>query len=90
MTAYIEKFKELLGQFDTTVITKVPKSENSNVDALALLAPSLEDNLLKTMPVEVLETSSIERSKLIKQVATVPSWMDPFISYLHDGVLPDD
>ena len=42
------------------------------------------------MPVEVLETPSIGRSKLISQVNVVPSWMDPFISYLRDGVLLND
>ncbi|KAL5550179.1 hypothetical protein UlMin_000355 [Ulmus minor] len=90
MTAYLEKFRELLGQFDTIVITQVPKSDNSNADALARLATSLENNLLKIVPVEVLETPSIVKSELIAQVAALPSWMDPFISYLHDGVLSND
>ena len=52
--------------------------------------PYLEDNLLKTVPIEVLETPIIGKSELIAQVNTVPSWMDPFISYLHDGVLTND
>ncbi|KAL5566636.1 hypothetical protein UlMin_029800 [Ulmus minor] len=90
MTAYVKKVKELLGQFDTIVITQVPRSENSNTDALAWLITSLEENILKTMPVEVLETPSIIKSELIAQVAAVTSWMDPFISYLRDGVLPND
>ena len=59
MIAYLEKVKELLGQFATTVITQVPRLENSNADILARLATSLEDNLLKTVPIEVLEILSI-------------------------------
>ena len=65
MIAYLEKVKGILGQFDIVVITQVPRSKNSNVDALARLATNLEDNLLKTVPIEVLETSIIKRSELI-------------------------
>ena len=65
MTAYLEKVRELLGQFETYIITQVPRSENSNTDALARLETSLEDNLLKTMLVDVLETPSIEKTELV-------------------------
>ena len=65
MTTYLEKVCELVGQFETTIITQVPRLENSNADALARLATNLEDNLLKTVPVEVFETSSIEMIELV-------------------------
>ena len=55
MALYLEKVKELLGQFDTTSIMQVPRSENINADVLAHLATGLEDNLLKSMPNKVLE-----------------------------------
>ena len=42
------------------------------------------------MPIIVLETPSIRKTELVAQVAAVPSWMDPFISYLQDGILLDD
>ena len=90
MTAYLEKTKEALGQFNTTDITQVSKSENSNVDTLAQLATNLKDNLLKTVPVKVLETPSIGRSEMIAQVNAVNSWMDPLISYLCDKIILDD
>ena len=67
MIAYLKNIKELLGQFDIAVVTQVPRSENSNVNALARLATSLEYNLLKIVPIEVLETLSIGRSELLRR-----------------------
>ena len=90
MTTYLEKFRVLLGQLNTMVITQVPRSKNSNANALARLVTSFKDNLLKTMPVEVLETLSIGKTELVTQVATISSWIDPFIYYLCDNVLPND
>ena len=42
MASYMEKVKELLGQFDTASILQVLRTENTNADALARLATSLE------------------------------------------------
>ncbi|KAL5548629.1 hypothetical protein UlMin_003860 [Ulmus minor] len=61
MALYLEKAKELLGKFDAITITKVPRNENSNADALARLATGLEDSLLKTVPIEILEEPSINK-----------------------------
>ena len=44
MASYLEKAKELLGQFDTVTITQIPRNENTNADALARLATGLEDS----------------------------------------------
>ena len=90
MMVYHQKVHELLGQFEIATNSQVPRLENSNADALARLATILVDNLLKTMPVEVLETLSISKIKQVAQVDATPSWIDPFISYLCDDVLLDD
>ena len=90
MTAYLEKVHELLGQFETTIIIQVPWSKSSIMDALAQLATNLEDNLLKMVHVEVLETLSIEKIELVAQVVLAPCWMDPFISYPRDKKFPGD
>ena len=84
----------------------MPRTENTNADALAQLATSLEDNLLKSVPIEVLEKPSIEEKKSTKQevveslctnvvyqlgsTSNQPSWKDPIITYLCDRVLLDD
>ena len=73
MIAYLEKVRELLRQFDIVVITQVPRSKNSNVDALAWLVTSLEDNFLKTVLIEVLETLRIKKFELTVHVAVEPS-----------------
>ncbi|KAL5546552.1 hypothetical protein UlMin_006239 [Ulmus minor] len=58
---YLEKAKEFLGQFDTVTITQIPRNKNTNADALARLATRLEDSLLKTVPLEILDEPSINK-----------------------------
>ncbi|KAL5545130.1 hypothetical protein UlMin_008914 [Ulmus minor] len=63
MASYLEKAKEAMNQFDTVTIIQVPRAENTNADALARLATGLEERLLKTVPIEILEVPSIDNSK---------------------------
>ncbi|KAI5338524.1 hypothetical protein L3X38_017795 [Prunus dulcis] len=42
MTAYLQHARHLLTNFDTHLISQVPRSENSHADALARLASALE------------------------------------------------
>ena len=73
MVSYLEKFKELLGQFDTATITQVVRNENSNANALARLTTGLEDNLLKAMPIEFLEVPSIDKPQQVNALTSKPS-----------------
>ncbi|KAL5582796.1 hypothetical protein UlMin_015238 [Ulmus minor] len=90
MASYLEKAKELLGQFDTVTITQIPRNENTNADALARLATGLEDSLLKTVPLEILDEPSIDKRQQVDAISDKPTWMDPIITYLRDGTLPQD
>ncbi|KAL5568915.1 hypothetical protein UlMin_025490 [Ulmus minor] len=90
MASYLEKAKELLGQFDTVTITQIPRNENTNADALARLATGLEDSLLKTVPLEILDELSIDKRQQVDAISDKPTWMDPIIAYLRDGTLPQD
>ncbi|KAL5561391.1 hypothetical protein UlMin_031138 [Ulmus minor] len=90
MASYLEKAKELLGQFDTVTITQIPRNENTNADALARLATRLEDSLLKTVPLEILDEPSIDKHQQVDAISDKPTWMDPIIAYLRDGTLPQD
>ncbi|KAL5578497.1 hypothetical protein UlMin_020196 [Ulmus minor] len=90
MASYLEKAKELLGQFDTVTITQIPRNENTNADALARLATGLEDSLLKTVPLEILDEPSIDKRQQVDAISDKPTWMDPIIAYLRDGTLPQD
>ncbi|KAL5548489.1 hypothetical protein UlMin_003720 [Ulmus minor] len=90
MASYLEKAKELIGQFDTVTITQIPRNENTNTDALAHLVTGLEDSLLKTVPLEILDEPSIDKRQQVDAISNKPTWMDPIMAYLHDGTLPQD
>ncbi|KAL5573513.1 hypothetical protein UlMin_023110 [Ulmus minor] len=90
MASYLEKAKEAMNQFDTVTIIQVPRAENTNADALARLATGLEERLLKTVPIEILEVPSIDKPEQVGSIVVRPCWMDPFISFLRDGMLPAD
>ncbi|KAL5564919.1 hypothetical protein UlMin_028083 [Ulmus minor] len=90
MASYLEKAKEAMNQFDTVTIIQVPRAENTNADALARLATGLEERLLKTVPIEILEVPSIDKSEQVGYIVVRPCWMDPIISFLRDGTLPAD
>ncbi|KAL5551148.1 hypothetical protein UlMin_001324 [Ulmus minor] len=76
--------------FDTMTIIQVPRAENTNADALARLATGLEEQLLKTVPIEILEVPSIDKPEQVGSIVVRPCWMDPIISFLRDGTLPAD
>ncbi|KAL5582363.1 hypothetical protein UlMin_014805 [Ulmus minor] len=90
MASYLEKAKEAMNQFDTVTIIQVPRAENTNADALARLATGLEERLLKTVPIEILETPSIDKKEQVGSIVVRPCWIDPIISFLRDGTLPAD
>ena len=90
MAFYLEKAKEAMNQFDTVTIIQVPRAENANANALARLATGLEERLLKTVPIEVLETPSIDKPEQVGSIVIHPCWMDPIISFLFDRTLPED
>ncbi|KAL5563474.1 hypothetical protein UlMin_033221 [Ulmus minor] len=73
MAFYLEKAKELLGQFDTVTITQIPRNENTNADALARLATGLEDSLLKMVPLEILDEPSINKHQQVDAISDKPT-----------------
>ncbi|KAL5578443.1 hypothetical protein UlMin_020142 [Ulmus minor] len=84
------KPKKLLGQFDIVTITQISRNKNTNSDALARLATGLEDSLLKTVPLEILDEPSINKCQQVDAISDKPTWMDPIMAYLRDGTLPQD
>ena len=93
MAAYLQKAKELLGSFSSYTISQISRSQNAKVDALARLALTRDVDQLKIVPVETLDSPSIQTIKELQTVnyaTTKDSWMTPVIQYLKDGVLPED
>ena len=72
MASYLEKVKEMLNQFDTVAIIQVQRVENANADTLARLATGLEERLLKTVPIEVLESPSIDMLEQVGSIVACP------------------
>ena len=54
MAAYLNKAKKQLSSFSATSIEVVPRSRNSNTDALAKLASTRDADLLDVVSVEFL------------------------------------
>lgn len=52
MMKYLNKTKELLGQFMSHRIIQIPRGENREADTLARLASGLDDGRLVGIPVE--------------------------------------
>ena len=61
MVAYLEKVKELMGSISTVTIEVVPRSKNSNADALAKLVSTKDAKLLNAVSVEFLSEPNIKQ-----------------------------
>ena len=59
MVAYLDKAKEQLSLFSVASIEVIPRSRNSNIDALAKLASTRDVDLLDVVFIEFLAESSI-------------------------------
>ena len=91
MAGYLQKAKELLGSFSSYTISQIPRSQNTEADALALLASTKDIDQLKIVPVETLDSPSIQTIKELQTVncaMTKDSWMTPVSQYLKNGMLP--
>ena len=85
MTAYLEKAKEQLSLFSTTSIEVIPRSKNSNADALAKLALIRDAYLLDAVFVEFLTEPNIHLQQGVMELTQELSWMDPIVAYLKTG-----
>jgi len=70
-------------------ISHIPHGENARADALSSFV-TLPDSSLGCTHIEYLETPSYEAPREVQQVTPKPSWMDRYIRYITDGILPED
>ncbi|XP_022158092.1 uncharacterized protein LOC111024661 [Momordica charantia] len=73
----------------TYEVNQVPRSENSNADALAKLASAYETDLARSVPVEILDSPSILKPDVMEIDTPSPSWMDPILEFIK-GNPPQD
>ncbi|XP_038715016.1 uncharacterized protein LOC120008706 [Tripterygium wilfordii] len=92
MATYMEKTKQLLHRLHDYQVIQIPKEQNDHADALATLASADQLGVKRVIQVQVLERPSID--ELQEKIRCVeeqkPSWMDPIVAYLKDGILLED
>ncbi|XP_022154406.1 uncharacterized protein LOC111021683 [Momordica charantia] len=89
MEKYLSKVRLYLAHFGTYEVSQVPRSENSNADALAKLASAYEIDLARSVPVEILDTPSILEPDVMEVDTPSPTWMDPIVEFIK-GNPPQD
>ena len=83
----------MLGSFSLYTISQILRSQNAQVDAFARLALMKDIDQLRVIPVENLDSPSIQTIKepqIVNCATTKNSWMTPIVQYLKDGVLLED
>ncbi|XP_059670871.1 uncharacterized protein LOC132316408 [Cornus florida] len=81
--------------FDNVKFVQLPKEQNEDADRLACSASNSGETLARVIPVSILNQPSIfeEPSGLdpwqVNVIPYEPSWIDPIITYVRDGILPE-
>ena len=68
MDAYLKLVQNLTQEFDCFALTRIPRSENVQADALAALALSSDAGLKRVIPVEFIEHPSIRPSIVVNLI----------------------
>lgn len=94
MKRYLAKVKEIMGSFDKVTFTKVPREENSAVDALTRIATATEEEITTSdRPVQEFATPSIGRADQIAWIEKEQGdleWGRDILSFLKTGKLPTE
>ena len=90
MAAYLEKAKGLMETFPITSIEVILLSKNANTNALAKLALIRDLELLNVVSIEFLAEPIIKPHPEIMELIREPSWMDPIVTYMKNGELPEE
>ncbi|XP_077222092.1 uncharacterized protein LOC143855931 [Tasmannia lanceolata] len=88
MMKHLERVREKLKQFRVIEVVQISRTINARADALSKMA-ALDITDVGTMYVEILKQPRIDREE-ISEIKFEPSWMDPILRYLKDGIVPDD
>ncbi|GKV10869.1 hypothetical protein SLEP1_g22179 [Rubroshorea leprosula] len=91
MVKYVALVAELKCKFQKFYLSKIPRAENEQADSLSKFA---FDSSLSSISVfvEVLDESSFTKPRVM-EISTnpdTPSWTDSIVSFLRDGIVPED
>jgi hypothetical protein len=89
MMKYMQLVKDEAEGLEHFSLKQVPRSENHQADALSKLASSASCDTPRSVFWEVKEKRSID-AEPVQIIDRSSTWMDGIISYLRDGILPDD
>uniref|UniRef100_A0A2N9FCI3 Uncharacterized protein n=1 Tax=Fagus sylvatica TaxID=28930 RepID=A0A2N9FCI3_FAGSY len=87
--------RRLIVYYDSLLVAsqingEIGRNLNNHVDALATLASVLSADFKRFIPIETLTTPSIDQpANFINTITVGPCWMDPYVTYLKEGVLPE-
>ena len=92
MQEYLCQVRHLQSNFESFVLSQVPRSRNAHADSLATLATSSAQGLPRVILMEDLCKAYEEgRHKVhVHQIRAGPSLMDPIVLFLKEDVLPEN
>ncbi|GKV06276.1 hypothetical protein SLEP1_g18175 [Rubroshorea leprosula] len=91
MVKYAALVSELKCKFQKFCLSKIPRTENEQADSLSKFA-SNSSLSSRSVFVEVLDEPSFIKPRVM-EISTnldAPSWTDSIISFLRDGIVPED
>ena len=92
MQGYLIKVRHAQSCFKSFSLEQIPRRQNSHANSLAILTTSLGPSLPRVIIVEDMVTPSHDDQLPVKvhSIQVGPSWMDPLVSFLKGGLLPED
>ena len=92
MQWYLSQVKHLQSRFESFNLLHIPRSGNTHVDSLAMLATSSTQNLPQVILIKDLckPTKVKEKVVHVHQVKIRPNWMDPIVLFLREDILLED
>ena len=91
MQEYLNQVRHLQSGFEYFNLSQSPRSRNTHVDSLAMLATFLAQSLPRVILVEDLckPTEKGGNGVHIYQIRVSPSWMDSIVLFLKEDILPE-
>ncbi|GKU97126.1 hypothetical protein SLEP1_g10306 [Rubroshorea leprosula] len=91
MVKYVALVVELKCKFQKFCLSKIPRTENEQADSLSKFASDSSSHS-RSVFVEVIDEPSFVKPRVmeISTDPSTPSWTDPILSFLRDGIVPED
>ena len=93
MIRYLVVAQRLIKKFKSCKLTKIPREQYSQADALANLGSALETQIQMSIPLLVLQwpaTLVEQQNEEISAIKEEETWMTPLVRYLEDDIFPED